>query len=454
MKAALALALLLLGALLCLAQGELTREFKLRRTSPKAQLGNCWDHHEDAEGNLLVTGFSVDREKLIELGFEVISETKGRPLSADPPAGYRNPEQLFTEFQNIAKNYPSIAQLIDITEEYDAPETHEGRHIYALKISDNVSQDEAEPNVLIVSNHHSREMITPELALNTSLELVTKYQSDPAIKKIVNDHQVYIMWTMNPDGLAYVWSNDNMWRKNRKQVSAAVYGVDLNRNYPIGWDYSCGGSTIPSSETYRGDAPASEPETQTMISFQNERRFAKVLDFHSYAREVRIIYGDCASLPSTVDNYFKALGVATADFMRYDQVRSCCMGGNVHFAYHDQASLSFLVETGTAFQPNAATMKEELVRVWPGTLYFLQLPIPISGRVLDRRTGAPVEAQVTVDAIKFNLEEQNFSNPKNGLYHLWLPSGSWNVTFKAEGYPTLSLPLVASASGTQQDILL
>jgi len=74
------------------------------------------------------------------------------------------------------------------------------------------------------------------------------------------------MWTMNPDGLAYVWSTDNMWRKNRKLNPGGSYGVDLNRNYPIGWNFSCGGSSVETSETYKGISAASEPEIQTMMS--------------------------------------------------------------------------------------------------------------------------------------------------------------------------------------------
>jgi hypothetical protein len=55
---------------------------------------------------------------------------------------------------------------------------------------------------------------------------------------------------------------------------------------------SCSGSTDKYSEVYRGEYPASEPETQTMIAFQEDRKFAKVLDLHSYAEEVRPGYGN------------------------------------------------------------------------------------------------------------------------------------------------------------------
>ena len=50
--------------------------------------------------------------------------------------------------QEIATAYPAIAQVVDITAAYGTPVTSEGRHLYALKISDNVSVDEDEPAML------------------------------------------------------------------------------------------------------------------------------------------------------------------------------------------------------------------------------------------------------------------------------------------------------------------
>jgi murein tripeptide amidase MpaA len=74
----------------------------------------------------------------------------------------------------------------------------------------------------------------------------------------VDNNQVYVMWTMNPDGLTYVWTKDNMWRKNRRLNADKTYGVDLNRNYPTGWNFTCAGSTKGSSDDFRGESPASE----------------------------------------------------------------------------------------------------------------------------------------------------------------------------------------------------
>ncbi len=66
----------------------------------------------------------------------------------------------------IAAAYPAIAQVVDLTETYDTPATIEGRHFYALKISDNVEREEDETAMMVVSNHHAREIVTPVIALD------------------------------------------------------------------------------------------------------------------------------------------------------------------------------------------------------------------------------------------------------------------------------------------------
>lgn len=61
-------------------------------------------------------------------------------------------------------------------------------------------------------------------------------------------------------------------------------GVDLNRNFPADWeqvDYTYGlVTTDPESATYRGPAPASEPETQAVQALLRAVKPAAVLAFH------------------------------------------------------------------------------------------------------------------------------------------------------------------------------
>jgi len=84
--------------------------------------------------------------------------------------------------------------------------------------------------------------------------------------------------------------------------------VDLNRNYEVAWGgvASCGlapslqGSTDGSCDTYIGTAPFSEPETQVIRDFVNDKRFECALSWHSHMGAILWPHGnDCTD---TVDD--------------------------------------------------------------------------------------------------------------------------------------------------------
>ena len=214
---------------------------------------------------------------------------------------------------------------------------------------------------------------------------------------------------------------------------------------------SCGGSTDRSGETFRGDKPFSETETKTMRAFQDNRNFAKVMDFHSYAQQVRTNYGNCAKLPGGIDKRFEKIRDGIADKMEYEASRSCCMGGDIHYAYNRHGSLAYLVETGTAFQPPAAEKDATVKRVWPGVKKFLQQPIAVSGVIRDKETKEPVRANMKLPEYQFTQNEKHASGER-GHYHLWLPEGTHKVEVQAEGKPAKHVELTTKNDGNVQNI--
>jgi hypothetical protein len=74
---------------------------------------------------------------------------------------------------------------------------------------------------------------------------------------------VIVVPNVNPDGYEYSYYYDQMWRKNRRPVDNNCYGVDGNRNYDIVWSQG-EQEKNPCGEVYRGPAPFSELETQTI----------------------------------------------------------------------------------------------------------------------------------------------------------------------------------------------
>ena len=187
-----------------------------------------------------VAASSADWQRLDRGGFSIVSieaarpfrETRRKPkaqeqqqrsgtlvsVEAEATTGYSDLNALLARMTAIANAYPNIAQLVDLTDTYDTPPTAQGRHLYALSISDNVALDEDEPAMLIVAAHHAREISTPEIALYAATQLTTGYGIDPRITAAVDGHEIWIAPLWNPDGYNYVFTTNNMWRKNRRAV--------------------------------------------------------------------------------------------------------------------------------------------------------------------------------------------------------------------------------------------
>jgi hypothetical protein len=127
--------------------------------------------------------------------------------------------------------------------------------------------------------------------------LLQNYSTDPSIQYLINNRELFFIPVVNPDGYEYnritYPSGGGMWRKNRRN-NGGSYGVDLNRNYgPYAyWNAPNGGSsTTPSSDTYRGTAPFSEPETNSIKNFLASRKIKNALNYHTYGNYLIFPYG-------------------------------------------------------------------------------------------------------------------------------------------------------------------
>ena len=428
----------------------------------------------DTEQKTIELAVSTHEWKSLEAnGHEVTLVERARPLeealataapaSADSPetlviqdavpATYRNLDAIVVRMQEIATAYPAIAQFVDITAAYGTPPTAEGRHLFALKISDNVAVDEDEPAMLIVSAHHAREITTPVITLGAAERLTAGYATDARIAAAVNGNEIWIAPVWNPDGYNHVFTTDNLWRKNRRVFTSGV-GVDQNRNYPQGWSGPCPGSTSVGSETYKGPAPASEAETQTLMTWSSRERFAKVIDYHSYGREVLYAYL-CLDHPFTTWMQQEAAALSRASGYDGSTRLPSADGEHPQWQFARMGAYAFLIETHTQFQPSYASAVAEATQVWPGILSVLERPISVSGHVTDDRTGAPMAATIELSNVTFSNGEGNASGGAFGAYHIFLPPGTYDVRVSAPGYaPFTGQVTVTGSSATGLNVAL
>ncbi len=391
----------------------------------------------------------VDRSRPLR---EALRSTASARITAESPAPglvpatYRDLDGVLARMREIETAYPAIAQFVDLTAALGTPVTFEGRHLYALKISDHVTIDEDEPAVLIVGGHHAREIVTPVLSLGAAERLTAGYQTDPRIAAAVDAHEIWIAPVWNPDGYNHVFTTDNLWRKNRRVFANGV-GVDQNRNYPQGWGAACSGSTSAGSETYKGPAPASEAETQTMMVWARGERFAKVVDYHSSGREVLYAYR-CSSHPFSSWMQQQAAAISGASGYGGATRLPSAEGEHQQWQFAQMGAYAFLVETHTVFQPEYESAVAEAALVWPGILSAIERPTSISGHVTDAATGLPLSAGIEMLNVTFANGEANSSGGPHGAYHVFLPPGTYDIRFLAAGYTPFDSRLTVTASSS------
>jgi len=200
--------------------------------------------------------------------------------------------EVNAELDSMRLLYPNL-----ITAKSSIGNSIENRAINMVKISDNPDVNENEPQVLYTALHHAREPQSMMQMIYFMYYLLENYGTDPRVTYLVNNREMYFIPVLNPDGYEYNRQTDpgggGMWRKNRRN-NGGSFGVDLNRNYgPMAyWNSSNGGSsTDPGSETYRGTAPFSEPETNAIKNFLGTKNFSNALNYHSYGNYLIFPYG-------------------------------------------------------------------------------------------------------------------------------------------------------------------
>jgi len=199
--------------------------------------------------------------------------------------GYFTYNEMIAHLHLMAQQYPNLVKPLDTLE---GGLTHQGRPLLWMKISDNPLTDEDnEPEVLYTGAIHAREPISISLLIYFMYYLLENYENDPEIQHLLNYHELYLIPCINPDGYIYNETTNpdggGMWRKNRRNNGNGTFGVDLNRNFGYQWGYdNTGSSPIPGSDTYRGPAAFSEPETQLVRDFCIQHNFQMCLNYHSY----------------------------------------------------------------------------------------------------------------------------------------------------------------------------
>ncbi|MFQ5422458.1 MAG: M14 family zinc carboxypeptidase [Phycisphaerae bacterium] len=261
---------------------------------------------------------------------------------------YHSYDQIVVELNNLASTRPDLASVSTI-----GPSV-EGRDLWVIHITGPGTGPK--PAVFYHGLQHAREWITGPMVMYLADHLINQYDLDPCVRDLVDNTDIYLAPVVNPDGYSYTWTDQRLWRKNRRLNADATYGVDLNRNWAYDWGGG-GSSGTPSSEIYRGTMPFSEPETTALSSFIAANPSIRAyMDYHSYSQLILWPFGSQCIEPSEPDaTTFWALGNAMqADIQavhgQFYLPGPVCLtlyqasGNSIDWVYGDQGRIGFTIE--------------------------------------------------------------------------------------------------------------
>jgi len=280
------------------------------------------------------------------------SNIQNGPLNIMPYEYFTYPE-MTDLFHDLEENHSDIMSLISIGK------TYEGRDIWMVKLSDNVTVDEDEPGVLLMGAHHGDEKPSFEVLIfsirhmlenygkentdddgdgqinedpidgldNDGDNLIDEDPSEDRVRNILKNTQMFFIPMVNPDGVEYGWRKNRNPNYGPDGTSNYItsYGVDLNRNYGYRWNlpfifpdqYHLNYLSDDSSWTFRGKQPFSENETQAVKYFVETHNISISLSYHDYG-EWMIFPWMHTSMKTPHESLFHSIGYNMSRINNYE----------------------------------------------------------------------------------------------------------------------------------------
>lgn len=372
--------------------------------------------------------------------------------------GHLKWEEMIQKLDSMRIEYP-----LYVSQKFSLGNTYENRPMWTVRITKNPDAPTGRPELWLNGLTHAREPVGTSNIFYFLYWLLENNNIDPVATYILNNREIYFTLAINPDGYCYNQSTNpnggGMWRKNRKPQGSAI-GVDLNRNfgtYNFWNSTNNGSSTSPSSDTYRGPSPFSEPETQNFKNFVNSRNFRASLDYHTYGNYLIKPYSWCDPIPTPHDYVYNEYGAditAVNGFKfgtPYQTVNYYVRGGDIDWMYstdttgHTRHIFTMTPEVGASFWPAQSLIMSLVQSCLHMNKYYALIAGPYTG--LNSATfNKNIYTQGETGNVKIVFRNKGQYDAQNVKIEL-TPASNY-LTIPVQTYNKASLPIFAADSTT------
>ncbi|MFP4488545.1 MAG: M14 family zinc carboxypeptidase [Bacteroidales bacterium] len=371
----------------------------------------------------------IDTFQSLQLNYKIIPREESKSVESASSVEeamnwnlYPTYGQYDSIMHKLAYDYPFICRVDTIGHSV------EGRLILALKISDNVHEDEDEPEVFYTSNMHGDELQGMVLMLQLAEHLLVNADKGGPEQALVDSLEIWINPLANPDGTYH--GSDTITYPTRANAN----GTDLNRNFPD-----------PLNPSIMPDV-----ENVGMINFMRSRNFVLSANFHSGYEVVNFPWDRWLSKVPADSLWFYNISRRYADTVHQHSaetymdsyndgvVRGAVWyrieGGRQDFVTYELQGREVTIELDNTKQTPAAQLPLLWEYNYRSFLGYLENAFyGIHGRVVDHITGEPVMAKIFIEGHDKD-SSHIYSDPGTGSFTRMLSPGTWNLTITAGDY--------------------
>ena len=253
-----------------------------------------------------------------------------------------------------------------------------GKPIWALSVGRGQNQ------VMYNASHHANEWITTPVLMRFLEQYAAIFSGLdlPALRPIISEmyekSTIFFVPMVNPDGVDLVTgatAPGSAEYENAKAMNylylpfpsgwkANIRGVDLNVNYPAGWETArdikyAQGYTRPGPRDFVGPYPLSEPESAAMAEFTRSHNFTLTLSYHTQGEVIYWRYLD--HMPPRSEEIVKLIS-RVSGYMYEDTPHSSGHAGYKDWFIQDYNRPGYTIECGLGENPLPLSQFERIYR--------------------------------------------------------------------------------------------
>lgn len=146
-----------------------------------------------------------------------------RPSTLRASPTYRSNAEMATFLKNLENRFPNLAKL------YSIGLSVNGSQLLVMQVSNNVTHRQMlKPAFKYVANMHGNEAVGRELMARLAEYLLVNYGVDQRVTALMDNTDIHLMPTMNPDGFTASKEGECSGVRGRYNAN----NKDLNRNFP------------------------------------------------------------------------------------------------------------------------------------------------------------------------------------------------------------------------------